>query len=43
LGAVKAVNAAQLALAGDGQHSVSLDEVIEAMRETGERPADSWI
>ncbi|KDN52980.1 L-serine ammonia-lyase [Tilletiaria anomala UBC 951] len=34
LGAVKAVNAAQLALAGDGQHAVSLDNVIEAMRQT---------
>lgn len=32
LGAVKAVTAAQLALAGDGVHSVSLDEAIEAMR-----------
>lgn len=28
LGAVKAVTAAQLALAGDGSHSVSLDEAI---------------
>ncbi|EPQ31869.1 uncharacterized protein PFL1_00068 [Pseudozyma flocculosa PF-1] len=34
LGAVKAVTAAQLALAGDGQHSVSLDDAITAMRET---------
>ncbi|KAI5475499.1 L-serine dehydratase [Pseudohyphozyma bogoriensis] len=34
LGAVKAVTAAQLALAGDGIHSVSLDEAIEAMRVT---------
>lgn len=32
LGAVKAVCAAQLAMAGDGTHSVSLDEAIEAMR-----------
>ncbi|GAA5970467.1 hypothetical protein JCM3765_007629 [Sporobolomyces pararoseus] len=34
LGAVKAVTAAQLALAGDGQHSVTLDEAIEACRVT---------
>ncbi|GAA5824056.1 hypothetical protein JCM11251_001503 [Rhodosporidiobolus azoricus] len=34
LGAVKAVTAAQLALAGDGQHAVSLDDAIEAMRVT---------
>ncbi|GAA5899193.1 hypothetical protein JCM6882_009280 [Rhodosporidiobolus microsporus] len=34
LGAVKAVTAAQLALAGDGTHSVSLDDAIEAMRVT---------
>ncbi|KAI9095179.1 L-serine ammonia-lyase [Phlyctochytrium arcticum] len=35
LGAVKAVTAAQLALNGDGQHRVSLDNVIETMRQTG--------
>ncbi|CAH7670590.1 serine dehydratase alpha chain-domain-containing protein [Phakopsora pachyrhizi] len=34
LGAVKAVTAAQLALSGDGIHSVSLDEAIDAMRQT---------
>ncbi|GAA5877084.1 hypothetical protein JCM3774_002837 [Rhodotorula dairenensis] len=34
LGAVKAVTAAQLALAGEGIHSVSLDDAIEAMRLT---------
>lgn len=34
LGAVKAVTAAQLALSGDGVHSVSLDEAIAAMRQT---------
>ncbi|KAL8276426.1 hypothetical protein RQP46_011178 [Phenoliferia psychrophenolica] len=38
LGAVKAVTAAQLALAGDGIHSVSLDEAIEAMRVTARGP-----
>ncbi|OGT47995.1 MAG: L-serine ammonia-lyase [Gammaproteobacteria bacterium RIFCSPHIGHO2_12_FULL_38_11] len=35
MGAVKAVNAAQLALAGDGEHKVSLDMVINTMREIG--------
>ncbi|KAI8822101.1 L-serine ammonia-lyase [Fimicolochytrium jonesii] len=35
LGAVKAVTAAQLALNGDGEHHVSLDAVIETMRQTG--------
>ena len=34
LGAVKAVTAAQLAMATDAVHSVSLDEAIEAMRLT---------
>ena len=35
MGAVKAVNATQLALAGDGKHTVSLDAVINTMREIG--------
>ncbi|KAJ1983159.1 hypothetical protein H4R34_001445 [Dimargaris verticillata] len=35
LGAVKAVTAAQLALNGDGGHRVTLDQVIESMRQTG--------
>ena len=35
MGAVKAVAAASLALAGDGKHIVSLDACIETMRETG--------
>ena len=35
MGAVKAINAASLALSGDGTHRVSLDEVIETMRQTG--------
>jgi L-serine dehydratase len=35
MAAVKAINAAQLALRGDGQHFVSLDKVIKTMRETG--------
>ncbi len=36
MGAVKAINAASLALRGDGEHYVSLDTVIETMRQTGE-------
>ena len=35
MGAVKAINAARLALRGDGSHFVSLDKVIRTMRETG--------
>lgn len=35
IGAVKAVNAARMALRGDGTHYVSLDSVIKTMRETG--------
>ena len=35
MGAVKAINAARLALRGDGSHKVSLDKVIKTMRETG--------
>jgi len=34
-GAIKAINAASLALHGDGVHRVSLDQVIETMRQTG--------
>jgi L-serine dehydratase len=35
MGAVKAVNAARLAMRGDGSHKVSLDQVIATMRQTG--------
>ncbi|HSM41541.1 MAG TPA: L-serine ammonia-lyase, iron-sulfur-dependent, subunit alpha, partial [Afifellaceae bacterium] len=35
LGAVKAVSAASLALRGDGEHFVPLDNCIETMRQTG--------
>ena len=35
IGAVKAANAARLALHSDGQARVSLDQVIETMRQTG--------
>ena len=33
---IKAITAASLALKGDGVHFVSLDSVIETMRQTGE-------
>ncbi len=36
MGAVKAINAARLAMRGDGSHKVSLDHVILTMRQTGE-------
>jgi L-serine dehydratase len=35
IAAVKAINAARMALRGDGTHYVSLDKVIKTMRETG--------
>ena len=35
MGAVKAINAARLALRGDGSHKVSLDQVIATMQQTG--------
>lgn len=35
MGAVKAINAARIALRGDGRHTVSLDSVIKTMRATG--------
>lgn len=35
IAAVKAINAARMALWGDGRHAVTLDVVIETMRQTG--------
>ena len=35
MGSIKAINAARMALRGDGKHHVSLDKVIKTMRETG--------
>ncbi|HLX10809.1 MAG TPA: L-serine ammonia-lyase [Thermoanaerobaculia bacterium] len=35
MGSVKAINAARIAVRGDGSHKVSLDRVIKTMRETG--------
>jgi L-serine dehydratase len=36
MGAVKAINAARMALLGDGSHYVSLDTVIKTMKQTGD-------
>ncbi|MGK9065702.1 L-serine ammonia-lyase [Stutzerimonas chloritidismutans] len=35
MGSVKAINAARMALRGDGRHFISLDKVIRTMRQTG--------
>ena len=35
MGSIKAINAARMALRGDGQHFISLDRVIRTMRDTG--------
>jgi len=35
MGSVKAINASLLAMQGDGEHHVSLDQVIATMRQTG--------
>ena len=35
MGSIKAINAARMALRGDGKHMVSLDQVIATMRQTG--------
>jgi len=35
MASIQALNAARMALRGDGQHFVSLDKVIKTMRETG--------
>ena len=35
IASVKAINAARMAMRGDGTHHVSLDKVIKTMRETG--------
>ncbi|MEM9403194.1 MAG: L-serine ammonia-lyase [Pseudomonadota bacterium] len=42
MGAVKAINAARLAMHGDGTHKVTLDQVIETMRQTGEDMASHY-
>ncbi|MFB9884950.1 L-serine ammonia-lyase [Balneatrix alpica] len=42
MGAIKAINAARLALRGTGEHHVSLDSVIETMRQTGVDMQDKY-
>jgi L-serine dehydratase len=42
MGSIKAIDAARLALLGDGQHSVSLDKVIATMKRTGEDMAEIY-
>ncbi|MBA1146790.1 L-serine ammonia-lyase [Ectothiorhodospiraceae bacterium WFHF3C12] len=42
IGAVQAVNAAVMAMRGDGQHLVSLDKVIRTMRDTGRDMLDKY-
>ncbi len=42
LGAIKAVSAASLALHGDGQHFMPLDNCIEAMRQTGHDMSEKY-
>ena len=35
MASIKAINAARMALRGDGKHFISLDKVIRTMRDTG--------
>ena len=42
IAAVKAINATQMALRGDGQHFISLDRVIRTMRDTGADMHDKY-
>ena len=42
MASVKAINAARMALRGDGQHFVSLDKVIKTMRDTGADMKDKY-
>ncbi len=42
MAATKAINAARIALRGDGRHFVSLDRVIKTMRETGADMASKY-
>ncbi|NNG00092.1 MAG: L-serine ammonia-lyase [Desulfobacteraceae bacterium] len=42
MGAIKAINAARLALRGDGTHFISLDKVIQTMRQTGADMQDKY-
>ncbi|MEM1254588.1 MAG: L-serine ammonia-lyase [Cyanobacteria bacterium P01_H01_bin.21] len=42
MGAIKAINAARMALKGDGQHCIPLDKVIKVMRDTGADMHDKY-
>ncbi|WP_197411310.1 L-serine ammonia-lyase, iron-sulfur-dependent, subunit alpha, partial [Colwellia sp. TT2012] len=42
IAAVKAINATQMALRGDGKHFISLDWVIRTMRDTGADMHDKY-
>jgi len=42
IASVKAINAAQMALRGDGEHFVSLDKAIRTMRDTGADMQDKY-
>ncbi len=42
MASIKAINAAQLALRGDGTHAISLDQVIRTMRDTGRDMLDKY-
>ena len=42
IAAVKAINAAHLALMGDGRHFVSFDKVLQTMKETGRDMQDKY-
>jgi L-serine dehydratase len=42
IAAVKAINAVQMALRGDGEHFISLDRVIRTMRDTGADMHDNY-
>ena len=42
MASIKAIHAARLALRGDGQHFVSLDQVIKTLRDTGRDMKDKY-
>ncbi|MCM2257568.1 MAG: L-serine ammonia-lyase [Vicinamibacteria bacterium] len=42
MASIKAINAARMALRGDGRHFVSLDKVIKTMRDTGHDMKDHY-
>lgn len=42
IAAVKAINAAQMALHDDGEHFISLDKVIQTMKETGKDMSEKY-